>query len=104
MQQNRIEVKEIKKEPECTAIRSSSKVKKDINKVYHRIYKKYKALNKIKNFALGITISFLLAQHEWIIADDTLKYAVAITGWAVLIAVIINQIDKFIKDMIGDEL
>ncbi|WP_302626781.1 hypothetical protein [uncultured Eubacterium sp.] len=103
MHENRIEVKEIKKEPECTAIHSSYKVKKDSNKVYHRRYKKFKRINTAKNMITGIVTSFLLAEYGWIVTDSMLKYAIGIAGWAVMAALVLNEVDKFIYYLTGGE-
>ena len=54
MEANRFEMKEVKrKEPECTAIRSSSYKNKPL-KDYHIIAEKYRVLNGFKNVVIGV--------------------------------------------------
>ena len=85
MEANRLEVKEVKrKEPECTAIRSSSYKNKPL-KDYHIIAEKYRVLNGFKNVVIGVITGAVMLVNGWIEVDSKalqILVAVLIAGFA----------------------
>ena len=88
----------LKKEPECTNQHPSSKT--TTRKLYHKNNLNYKRINLVKNVLLGNVIAFLLDAYGWIICDTALQHTIGLIGWAVMVYLVLGEIDKFLNYMI----
>ena len=86
----RLEVKEVKrKEPECTAIRSSSHKNKPL-KDYHIIAEKYRVLNGFKNVVIGVITGAVMLVNGWIEA----------LGMVILVTLLMHCTDEILNEQV----
>lgn len=99
------EVGEIKKEkePECIAIRSSSK--QNFNKMSIRLYqttaRNYKCFCKFKNVIIGFLFAIISKMAGLEVESDWLSVAIWIVGITSLITYFLNLIDRGVNYLMG---
>ena len=94
----RLEVKEVKrKEPECTAIRSSSRVNKPL-KDYHIIAEKYRVLNGFKNVVIGVITVMLV--NGWIEVDSKAGQLLVALGMVILVTLLMHCTDEILNEQV----
>ena len=97
MEANRLEVKEVKrKEPECTAIRSSSKVLHQL-KEYHILSEKYRILNNFKNVIVGVSGGSVMLLNCWIERESKIGQLFVATAMAILVTLMLHCNDEFLR-------
>lgn len=95
----RLEVKEVKrKEPECTAIRSSSKNKP--LKDYHIIAEKYRVLNGFKNVVIGVITGALMLVNGWIEVDSKAGQLLVALGMVILVTLMMHCTDEILNEQV----
>lgn len=93
----RLEVKEVKrKEPECTAIRSSSYKNKPL-KDYHIIAEKYRVLNGFKNVVIGVITGAVMLVNGWIELESKIGQLFVATAMAILVTLMLHCNDEFLR-------
>lgn len=94
----RLEMKEVKrKEPECTAIRSSSYKNKPL-KDYHIIAEKYRVANKYKNFVIGIVTAIVMWCNNWICVDSIPLKLLYSVGIVLVINLLCEAVDEILME------
>ena len=97
MEANRREGKEGKrKEPECTAIRSSSYKNKPL-KDYHIIAEKYRVLNGFKNVVIGVITGAVMLVNGWIEVDSKAGQLLVALGMVILVTLLMHCTDEMLE-------
>lgn len=98
MEANRPEVKEFKrKEPECTAICSSSYKNKPL-KDYHIIAEKYRVLNGFKNVVIGVITGAVMLVNGWIEVDSKAGQLLVALGMVILVTLLMHCTDEMLEE------
>ena len=96
MEANRLEVKEVKrKEPECTAIRSSSHKNKPL-KDYHIIAEKYRVLNGL----IGVITGAVMLVNGWIEVDSKAGQLLVALGMVILVTLWMHCTDEILNEQV----
>lgn len=96
----RLEVKEVKrKEPECTAIRSSSYKNKPL-KDYHIIAEKYRVLNGFKNVVIGVITGAVMLVNGWIEVDSKAGQLLVALGMVILVTLWMHCTDEILNEQV----
>lgn len=103
MEANRLKVKEVKrKEPECTAIRSSSYKNKPL-KDYHIIAEKYRVLNGFKNVVIGVITVItgaVMLVNGWIEVDSKAGQLLVALGMVILVTLLMHCTDEILNEQV----
>ena len=98
MEANRLEVKEVKrKEPECTAIRSSS-YKNNTLKDYHSIAEQYRVLNGFKNVVIGVITGAVMLVNGWIEVASKAGQLLVALGMVILVTLLMHCTDEMLEE------
>ena len=94
----RLEVREVKKEePEYTPLHSSSNKSKPI-KDYHTLTEKYRVANRYKNLMIGIVVAIVMWYNNWICVDSIPMKLLYSAGMVLATSLLCGAVDEILME------
>jgi hypothetical protein len=95
--QQRLEVREIKEEPDVQNIRSSSNKNKPITD-YHRLSEKYRVANRYKNIMIGIVTALVMWYNDWICVESIPLRLLYAGGIVLVMSFLCGAVDEILME------